>query len=83
MMTRDVEILMMDKCTKKEAEDHLKKGATIFEDFEEKFEEYMDEWGIEGDERKEYEKMISDKIPLTDWGIVEDSGKKFYIMYML
>ena len=36
-MTREkqIEILMEDRCTKSEAEKHLKNGTTIFEDFEE------------------------------------------------
>ena len=27
----DIEILIMDRCTKSEAEKHLKKGTTVFE----------------------------------------------------
>ena len=45
-MTREkqIEILMEDRCTKSEAEKHLKNGTTIFEDFEENFDKYMEEW---------------------------------------
>ena len=45
-MTREkqIEILMEDRCTKSEAEKHLKNGTTIFEDFEENFDKYMKEW---------------------------------------
>lgn len=31
---REIELLMLDRCTKSEAEKHLKNGSTIFEDFE-------------------------------------------------
>ena len=81
----DIEILMMDRCTKSEAEKHLKNGTVVFdgEDFEKHFESYMDEWGIDEDERAEYKAMIDEKKPATDWGIVEHDGMVWYIMYVL
>lgn len=86
-MTRErkIEILMLDRCTKSEAEKHLKNGSTVFEgdDFEKFFDDYMKEWSIEEDDIEEYRKMITDKIPARDWGIVEDNGKTYYIMYVL
>ena len=85
MMTREreIELLMLDRCTKSEAEKHLKNGSTIFEDFEENIESYLDEWNIEEEDKDEYRKMVTDKIPARDWGIVEDNGKTYYIMYVL
>ena len=80
---REIELLMLDKCTKLEAEKHLKNGSTIFEDFEENIESYLDEWNIEEKDKDEYRKMVTDKIPARDWGIVEDNGKTYYIMYVL
>ena len=80
---REIELLMLDKCTKLEAEKHLKNGSTIFEDFEENIESYLDEWNIEEEDKDEYRKMVIDKIPANDWGIVEDNGKTYYIMYVL
>ena len=80
---REIELLMLDKCTKLEAEKHLKNGSTIFEDFEENIESYLDEWNIEEEDKDEYRKMVTDKIPARDWGIVEDNGKIYYIMYVL
>ena len=80
---REIELLMLDKCTKLEAEKHLKNGSTIFEDFEENIESYLDEWNIEEEDKDEYRKMVTDKIPARDWGIVEDKGKTYYIMYVL
>ena len=80
---REIELLMLDRCTKSEAEKHLKNGSTIFEDFEENIESYIDEWNIEEEDKDEYRKMVTDKIPARDWGIVEDNGKTYYIMYVL
>ena len=80
---REIELLMLDRCTKSEAEKHLKNGSTIFEDFEENIESYLDEWNIEEEDKDEYRKMVTDKIPARDWGIVEDNGKTYYIMYIL
>lgn len=81
----DIEILMMDSCTKTEAEKHLKNGTTVFEgeDFEKHFENYMDEWGIDEDERAGYKAMIDNKRTMPDWGIVEHEGKTWYISYVL
>lgn len=70
---RELELLMMDRCTKSEAEKHLKNGSTIFEDFEENIESYLDEWNVEEEDKDEYRKMVADKIPARDWGIVEDN----------
>ena len=84
-MTREmeIEILMEDRCTKSEAEKHLKNGTIIFEDFEENFEKYMEEWDIEEEERESYKKMIETGEPITDWGIVKIDDKTYYIMYAL
>lgn len=80
---REIELLMLDRCTKSEAEKHLKNGSTVFEDFEENIESYLNEWGIKEEDKDEYRKMVTDKVPARDWGIVEDNGKTYYIMYVL
>nr|DAT70765.1 MAG TPA: hypothetical protein [Caudoviricetes sp.] len=80
---KKIELLMMDGCTKSEAEKFLKKGSVIFEDFEEHIEDYLEEWDIEEEDKEEYRKMLVDKIPAKDWGIVEDDNKTYYIMYVL
>ena len=80
---REIELLILDRCTKSEAEKPLKNGATIFEDLEENIESYLDEWNIEEEDKDEYRKMVTDKIPTRDWGVVEDNGKTYYIMYVL
>ena len=80
---REIEILMEDGCTRAEAEKHLKNGAVVFDDFEEHLESYLDEWDIEEDDKDEYRKMVTDKIPAADCGVVEQEGKTYYIMYVL
>ena len=86
----DVDILMLDGCTKAESEKHLKNGTTIFKDFEENFDMYMDEWKascIDDEEYLEmvakYKNMIATGEPVTDWGIVKYGSKTYYIMYCL
>ena len=79
-----IELLMRDGCTKNEAIKFLKNGTTIFEDFEENIEEYLDEWGIDEDYKIVYRSMITDGILLPeDWSYVKVDGKKYYIMYVL
>ena len=85
MLKREIEILMLDGCTKSEAEKHLKNGTIIFifEDLKEHFESYMKEWDIDKEKIPTYRKMIQEKIPVADWGIVEDGEKVYFIMYAL
>lgn len=80
--TREIEILMKDRCTKSEAEKLLKLGATIFEDFEENFNNYMKEWECDEDEIAAYKEMIETGEPVTDWGVVKLDGHTYYIMYV-
>lgn len=80
---REIEILMQDGCTRAEAEKHLKNGTVVFDDFEENLESYLDEWDIEEEDRDKYRKMVAYKIPVADWGVVEQDGKIYYIMYVL
>ena len=87
-MTREkqIEILMEDRCTKSEAEKHLKNGTIIFEDFEENLDSYIKEFSDEdviGFEEESFRKMVETKKPLSDWGVVEKDGKTYYIMYVL
>ena len=81
---REIEILMMDGCTKAEAEKFLKNNrCTIFTDFEERFESYMKEWMAEAEAVQEYRRMIETKNPATDWGVVETEEQTYYIMYVV
>ena len=78
-----INVLMTDRCTRAEAEKFLKNGTVVFEDFEENVESYLDEWDVDEDDREPYRKMVANKITVTDWGIVEQDGKTYYIMYVL
>ena len=80
---KEIELLMKDGCTKAEAERHLANGSAVIEDFEEHFADYMAEWSIPAEDQPAYKRMITDKVPVADWGIVEDGGKTYYIMYAL
>ena len=91
-MTREkqIEILMEDRCTKSEAEKHLKNGTIIFEDCEENFEKYMEEWKYLAEDEEEYNNMVKSYRnmietgePVTDWGVVKLEGKTYYIQYVL
>lgn len=79
----DVEVLMKDGCTKVEAENHLKKGTQVMDDFEEHFEDYMIEWSVSDEDAEDYKRMIETKIPLSDWGIVQTENNTYYIAYVL
>ena len=84
-MTREkqIEILMEDKCTKSEAEKHLKNGTIVFDDFEKHLESYIKEWDLDEDLESDIRKMVETGIPATDWGIVKNDKKTYYIMYVL
>lgn len=78
----DIEILMEDGCTREDAQRHLEVGTIVFDDFEDHLDSYCAELA-KGDEELEEElkKMVETKEPAPDWGIVELSGKTYYIMY--
>ena len=80
---KKLELLMMDGCTKKEAKKTLEMGTDVFDDFAERFNDYMKEWRIADDEIQEYKSMIETKKPVEDWGIVEKDNHTYYIMYVL
>lgn len=80
----DVEVLMMDGCTESEAKKHLERGTTVFTDFVQNFDEYMNEWNVEEDEKEMYKEMILTKKACPDWSIVEDfENNLYYIQYCL
>lgn len=87
-MTREkqIEILTKDGCTRAEAEKHLNNGTAIFEDFEENLDSYIKEFSdddVVGFDEESFRQMVYTKRPLADWGIVEQDGKTYYIMYCL
>lgn len=79
----DIEVLMKNGYSKRKAEEELKRGTVVFEgeDFERHFDDYMEEWGVDEEEQEKYRKMLEEKIAIPDWGIVEDNGNTYYIMY--
>lgn len=81
---REIELLMMDNCTKFDAEKHLKKWGYNIWRFWRKYRKIS--WRVEcwwERKRRISKKMVTDKIPVEDWGIVEDNGNTYYIMYVL
>lgn len=81
----DIEVLMKNGYSKRKAEEELKRATVVFEgeDFERHFDDYMEEWGVDEEEQEKYRKMLEEKIAIPDWGIVEDNGNTYYIMYCL
>ena len=81
----DIEVLMKNGYSKRKAEEELKRGTVVFEgeDFERHFDDYIEEWGVDEEEQEKYRKMLEEKIAIPDWGIVEDNGNTYYIMYCL
>lgn len=81
----DIEVLMKNGYSKRKAEEELKRGTVVFEgeDFERHFDDYMEEWGVDEEEQEKYRKMLEEKIAIPDWGIVEDNGNTYYIVYCL
>lgn len=81
----DIEVLMKNGYSKRKAEEELKRGTVVFEgeDFERHFDDYMEEWGVDEEEKEKYRKMLEEKIAIPDWGIVEDNGNTYYIMHCL
>ena len=81
----DIEVLMKNGYSKRKAEEELKRGTVVFEgeDFERHFDDYMEEWRVDEEEQEKYRKMLEEKIAIPDWGIVEDNGNTYYIMYCL
>ena len=82
----DIEILMMDYCTRNEAIEHLKDGTQVYRDFEEYFEDYVKEFCDKEEDPELYselKRMVEEKTPAPDWGVVEIGDKTYYIMYVL
>lgn len=66
---KKLEIIMEDNHTKKE-------------EFEKFFDQYMNEWDVEEEDREEYKKMIESNKPAFDWGVVECDGVTYFIDYV-
>lgn len=84
---KDLEILLADGNTKREAERRIEKHTyTIYEaaDFEEN---YMADWITETDpefraeEVEAFQRMAREGIPVTDWSVCEYDGVRYLIAY--
>lgn len=90
---RKIEILMKDRCARKEAERLLKDGTIVYEaeEFEKNFDSYMNERfpqdEYDPEERQEgieqFRKMVENGTEPEDWSIVEDETGKYYIEYVI
>lgn len=81
----NIELLIMDGCTKEEAERHLKNGSIVFEesDLKEHFDLYAKEWNLNKEEYDKHKNMIEKKEAICDWSIVSDGVKTYFIQYAL
>ena len=84
-MEVDVEILILDGCTRDEAKKYLKRGTFIFdgEDSKDNFDRYMSDWGFCEDMRQKLKQMIkTKKFCPCGWSAVEFKHRIYYIMYV-
>lgn len=79
----EIEILMLDNCTKAEAVKHLKDGTIVYADFEEKFDEYIKGWNYDDELVDDFRNMVKTHKPIDGWSIVKYNGKTCYIEYVL
>lgn len=93
-MTREkqIEILMRDRCTQKEAERFLKDGTQIYTADE--LRETLDKWPEElipentgpeeaAETKAAYLEMLDHGVEMQDHSIVEVDGQKYIIAYVL
>ncbi len=76
-----VRIIMLDGCTRSEAEGHLEKGSVVFPDFQENIDLYVNE--LNAFDEKDLREMAKTGKPMEDWGVVKEDGKTYFIMYVL
>jgi len=82
---KNVEILMEDHCTRKEAERFLKNNTVVYElkDFTEHFGQFMEDWQEDKEGIEAYKKMLETKEPMSGYNFVEYNGKEYLISYCL
>lgn len=82
---KNVEILMKDRCTRKEAERFLKNSTVVYDlkDFTEHFDQFMEDWQEDEEGIKAYRKMLETKEPIGGYSFVEYDGKEYLISYCL
>ena len=82
---KNVEILMEDHCTRKEAERFLENNTVVYplDDFTEHFDQFMEDWQEDEEGIKAYKKMLETKDPMEGYSFVEYDGKEYLINYCL
>lgn len=82
---KNVEILMEDRCTRKEAERFLKNSTVVYDlkDFTEHFDQFMEDWQEDEEGIEAYKKMLETKEPIGGYSFVEYNGKEYLISYCL
>ena len=76
---RDIAILMEDRCTKREAEEFIRKGTTIYEDPKEYIQSLKDCGCYEGQTLEQIRN--GEKVPYA--AMVEYEGHEYLIEYVL
>ena len=82
---KNVEILMEDRCTRKEAERFLKNNTVVYDlkDFTEHFDQFMEDWQEDEEGIEAYRKMLEAKEPIGGYSFVKYDGKEYLISYCL
>ena len=75
---KKLEIIMEDSHTKKEAVDYLCNGSAVYEkeEFVKFFNQYMDEWDVEEEDREEYKNKVNDNKGGTRMNVKNQYGKE-------
>ena len=85
-MTREkqIEILMKDGYTEREAKDALERGCTIYDNLEEHLDEYLEEFKtyMDSEIAEKIRCLVEKQEEFEDWSIVKLDGKRYYIMHV-
>ncbi|MBQ8568712.1 MAG: hypothetical protein IJ446_05795 [Oscillospiraceae bacterium] len=77
------EVLMkMYKISEKKAKKWISEGTTVYSDFEEHLDSYIEELFFDEEDKEAVRNMVATGKPVLDWEIYideEDEGKKYYI----
>lgn len=83
----DMRILLLDGYKKDEAVRALERGTTVYDgdDFSANLESYLEEWQFDDEDAEKIREMVNSRGDTwaTDWSVVDDSGKLYYICHVL
>lgn len=82
-MLTDFEILKETGMTDYDAKKHLERGTTVYRDFEEHLEDYIEEFDSDEEGKEAIREMVRTGKPMPDWDVVDHNGHKYYICYCL